>query len=571
MNRTLAPLVVMVSTMLVNSVFAEVSTGPGGSGVTVGDSDLISILDISDTFTGTADGSANPSRPYVAAIQPAPAYVVENTHGNLGRSWTGGFSFAQDPSAGGAGFVNGSPAYPGDANAGSATGFTQTGSSVNYGTTYGLRNNFIVQFDAVQLGDRMNITVDGAAGGIADASGISIFFRETAHPSFPEIGIYRAGVGETNTGLTSRIPSGSRTWNNYAVAFDRPNNSIEVFVNEVSRGTLDLNTFAGGAYGNFNSSAVTVGGNVNGGAGENRTWTDNAQIGLAQAPVGPPSLVTYVNFDESASGTGTAFDQVHANNGTFTGASSRTTGLIGTGAADVPNVAANGVSLGNGQNGINNLFSFTSGITVEALFSSTMLSDAQHEIFRKEDGGNRILLSFQSGGNTNNASGQFVGGVDDGLPGLSFGLNVNGTYAEMDVELDGQDGRPTLADLNDGEIHHVAATYDALSGLKSIYIDGELIGQVDLPDNLDIVSGGAANAFIGSSNGSSEPFAGTLDEFAIYGAALSADEVAAHFRNVQFDVNYFAAIPEPTSVAMWILLGVLGVAPWWRTFAKRRK
>ena len=498
---------------------AQVTTGPGGSGVSVGNSGLIGVLDISDTFTGTPDGSSNPNRPYIAALQPAPAYVVEDTHGNLGRSWTGGFSFAQDPSAGGAGFVNGSPAYPGDANSGSATGFTQTGGGgVDYGVPFGLRNRFVAQFDAVQINDRVDITVDSGAGGIADGTGISLFFRETSHPSFPEIGIYRAGVGETDTGLTSGIPNGSRQWNNYAVAFDRTGNSIEVFVNEVSRGTVDLNTLAGGAYANFNSSAVSFGANV--GAGADRTWTDNAQIGAIDAPVGPASLVSYLNFDESAAGTGTAFDQVHANNGAFVGSSARAAGLIGDGAAQFNNAIGDGVNIGNGQNGVNNLFSFTTGLTIEAVFATTDLDGGLQEIFRKEDGGSRILLSFQDPGNTNNAFGQFVGGADDDLPGLSFGINVGGSYGELDIELDGQDGRPLLADLADGDIHHLVATYDAATGQKSVYLDGELLGAVSLTPGDLLASGGAAGAFIGSTNGG-EPFSGLIDEFAIYNAALS--------------------------------------------------
>jgi hypothetical protein len=554
-----------------NSAFAVVTTGPGGSGVTVGNSGLIGQFDLSDTFRGAPDGSSNPLRVYVPMIQGPGAYVLENTHGNLSRSWTAGFSFASD-GAGDPGFVNGNPAYPGNpalnnntSGSGSGTGFTQTGSGVDYGTPFGLRNRYVAQFDAVQVADRIDITSSNTQGTIFGANSLSVFFRPTGHAN--EIGLFNGAV-ETPTGLTTGAALG--TWNNYAVAFDRPSNSIEIFVNEVSRGTINLNTFAGGIYANYGNGNINFGAGLAG--GENRTWTDNAQVGtMASAAVpGPASLVTYINFDESASGTGIAYDQVHANNGTFTGASTRTTGLLGTGAANITNAAANGVNIGNGQNGVNNLFSFTSGITVEALFSSTTLTNNQHEFFRKEDGNNRILLSLQSDTNTNNAFGQFVGGADQNLPGISFGLNVNNAYAEMDVELDGLDGRPTLADINDGALHHIVATYDAATGLKSIYIDGDLIGQVDLADNLNIVSGGAANAFIGSSGGGSEPFSGTLDEFAIYNRALSPDEIAAHFANVSAGLNYFAAVPEPASFGVWgFALAATGGLGWWKL--RRRK
>jgi len=56
-----------------------------------------------------------------------------------------------------------------------------------------------------------------------------------------------------------------------------------LFVDEQSAGVIDLTTFAGGLYQNFSNAAVGAGGGL--GAGENRTWTDNFQVG---APVPEP-------------------------------------------------------------------------------------------------------------------------------------------------------------------------------------------------------------------------------------------------------------------------------------------
>ncbi|MCA9269590.1 MAG: hypothetical protein KDA41_14010, partial [Planctomycetales bacterium] len=294
LRRCLAALLLGAAVFVPHAAWAQLTTGPGGSGVTVGNSSLIGQLDLSDTFTGFNDGGPA-NRPYAAAIQPAPAYVLENTYGNVSRSWTNSFSFARDPVNPPDGFSNGTPAFPGGNGSGTASGFTQTGvggGGVDFGVAYGLRNAFVAQFDAVQNTDRVDITVSSGLGGIADASGLSVFFRTTGS-ALPEIGIYRAGVGETNSTFTSGIVG--NTWNNYAVAFDRANNSIEVFVNDASRGSLDLNTFAGGAYADFNSANVNLGG-----AGGSRVWTDNAQIGTLGTPIGPASLVSYVNFDESA-------------------------------------------------------------------------------------------------------------------------------------------------------------------------------------------------------------------------------------------------------------------------------
>ncbi len=194
-------------------------------------------------------------------------------------------------------------------------------------------------------------------------------------------------------------------------------------------------------------------------------------------------------------------------------------------------------------------FSFTTGISIEALVATTWDGVGYDEIFRKEDGSNRILLSFQNDGNDT------VNG-----PVLGFGLNVNGAYSELDMPLDGSAGI-TLAELTDGVLHQVVATYDSLTGEKSIYIDGEERFSQTLAGL--IASGGGAAAFIGNTNGLGEPFSGIIDEVALFDAALSPDEIAAHFANVQNGLNYFAspqAVPEPSSFAVWAMLGMAGIS-----------
>ena len=232
------------------------------------------------------------------------------------------------------------------------------------------------------------------------------------------------------------------------------------------------------------------------------------------------SPVSYWTFDEANTGTTGALDHAGNNNGVFQGTAVRTDGLVGVGAAQFPAAAPDAINVGTGGGD----FSFGTGMTIETLFTSNYLGAGQAEFFRKEDGNNRILLSFQSTGNTNNASGQLIG--DGNSPGISFGINVGG-YKEMDVTLDGQNGRPTVADLSDGRLHQLVATFDSATSTKAMYIDGVLVGSVNNAGN--ITSGGGAAAFIGSSNGGGEPFDGTLDEVAIYDRALSAAEVSEHF------------------------------------------
>lgn len=242
--------------------------------------------------------------------------------------------------------------------------------------------------------------------------------------------------------------------------------------------------------------------------------------------------VSYWSFDEAASGTGTAYDGIDGNNGTFQGTATRAPGLIGAGAAQFNHtVGQDAVNVGSG---VGNNFSFTTGITVEALIkpNADLGTVTFEEIFRKEDGNNRILFSFQ-----NNAS------------ILSFGLNTGG-YAELDMPLDGNAGRPTLAYFKDGKPHHVLATYDAATGKKAIWVDGTERFSTLLPPGTLITSGGGVAAYIGNTAGLSEPFSGLIDEVAIYSKALDPGQIALHYYNVLAGQNYFVT-PEPAALALW--------------------
>ncbi|MCL5098146.1 MAG: hypothetical protein M1608_11595 [Candidatus Omnitrophica bacterium] len=129
--------------------------------------------------------------------------------------------------------------------------------------------------------------------------------------------------------------------------------------------------------------------------------------------------------------------------------------------------------------------------------------DGYNEIFRKEDGENRVLFSFQENGTV-----------------LSLGLNV-GNYAECDARID-------PAEVLDGQWHHCAATFDGQ--WMRVYLDGGEIGSMRRSGTF-IAKGGAPGC-IGSSGGG-ECFQGAMDDFRIYADALTADEVRAVYRGAQ--------------------------------------
>lgn len=277
---------------LCSTARATVVPGPGGRGVPVGQSSLIGPLDYSDTFTQTEQGGP-PDRPSTPAIQPPAAYVVENTYGNPAANFQSqglgagqaSFSFASD----GPGLVDGNPAYPGSSGAGSDTGITQTGGGVDYGLTYGLRDEYFVQVDAVAVGDRIDITSGGIPGTIFQPNSLSIFFRGDGSGN---ASLYN---GTTDTPIRNHIPefdtgiTGPGEWHNYAVRFDQTDSEIELYIDEVSVGVIDLTTFADGLYQNYSNAAVGAGSGLAG--GENRTWTDNFQVGAVVPEPGALALL----------------------------------------------------------------------------------------------------------------------------------------------------------------------------------------------------------------------------------------------------------------------------------------
>jgi len=243
------------------------------AGVAVGSSALIGQLQYSDSFTIGAGATTPDRQAYAAQTFPLPAGVdaVENVHGNAAQAWgSGPFSIATDA----ANLPTGSAPYPGTSGAGSDTGFTQRGGGGDWSLPYGLSTEFIIQFDYVQQPDRVDVSIGSTGSDIFGAGNLSLFFRTTGN-ALPEVGIFNVGVGEFNTGLTAGIPAADQ-WNNYAIRVDIPGRAIEVFTNEVSRGMIDLATLNGGAYAPFlDNSFVGIGG-----AGNDRQWSDNIQVGL---------------------------------------------------------------------------------------------------------------------------------------------------------------------------------------------------------------------------------------------------------------------------------------------------
>jgi len=72
---------------------------------------------------------------------------------------------------------------------------------------------------------------------------------------------------------------------------------------------------------------------------------------------------------------------------------------------------------------------------------------------------------------------------------------------------------------------HFAGTYDKDSGKAALYINGELIEEMDVADPADIAGDWDLGARVGLTIDDGRPFTGLMDEFRMYKRALSQDEI----------------------------------------------
>jgi hypothetical protein len=236
---------------------------------------LIGQEDYSETWTAN---SPTRSGSYLMLTDPA-ALRVEQCHGNTPRSWV----FSREAAMTTWPLDNPPVPWPGCVVPGTKSGFLELGTVFEgyLGFEYGLRDDFVVQFDAVQTDDRINITIGDQPATIFGENCLSIFFRAPG-TLYPEIGVFTPSRGEIGVGLHSGIQQAWQ-WHNYAVRFNLRKQAITVWVDRQERGTIDLATLQGDAKPNANpkdspwvNRFVTIGGFS---PQTLRFWSDNFRIG----------------------------------------------------------------------------------------------------------------------------------------------------------------------------------------------------------------------------------------------------------------------------------------------------
>ena len=281
--------------------------GSGQAGVLPGDSSLIATLDYSEEFTTGPSGG-----PYDVAWRDADFwynpvegyefyYDIQDTyHGLPSVQWQrmNDFSFSTD-----LGMVLGrdpnydliSAGHPG--NPGAATGRAAFGSGeagIDYGVVPGVSaDHYVIQCDAymlvngatddwtVEIGSYDDVGEQGMYWWTSYEKGLTVRFHRTGMIEFVRID-QDWTEHKIDTGLTTGLdPNDTGTWHNYAVEFNRNDDTVSVYVDEALKGTVNVTTFNGGTFSAYENLNVAIG------VGDYRGWLDNFQVGTPDSASSP--------------------------------------------------------------------------------------------------------------------------------------------------------------------------------------------------------------------------------------------------------------------------------------------
>jgi hypothetical protein len=251
---------------------------------------LVDTVDVSDTFTEGLNGRVADQSFPVGAGDPN-RLVVENAPATGAQSWTDDkWSFAKDSN-------HAAGPWCGSSSRGSATGVVQAGLAEatvpglakDWGVTYGIRNDFVLQTDVcVDSGATVNLTTASIRDTELQGDGLTIRLRPTGD-SRGEVILDMPGAGGDHiTGLTSGLTAGA--WHVAAARFDLADHSVQVYVDDVLRGSLDITGYSP------SNAAVSVGVDL-GSLDPTRqqvAWFDNFLVGHPSGAADPPADPGYV-------------------------------------------------------------------------------------------------------------------------------------------------------------------------------------------------------------------------------------------------------------------------------------
>jgi len=239
---------------------------------------LLSVVDYSDTFTTNKTTRVDGTIPN--------DWDIEKSHGNPIATWGPSQSWILRTDTS---IQSAAPGlYPGSNGRGSATGFIQAeGPAGDWGITYTsdgtiggslLRSTYIVQVDAVLVGDRIDITSGpSSGGGIWVPGALSVLFRASDNNVGLGVEVFNIELGSTL--VAPPLPFSTQTWLNLAVEFSPT--MLKIYADESLIATVDLSNVAGSGkdYTGYSQQAVGFG-FATSPFDDKGTWFDNFQVGL---------------------------------------------------------------------------------------------------------------------------------------------------------------------------------------------------------------------------------------------------------------------------------------------------
>lgn len=156
--------------------------------------------------------------------------------------------------------------------------------------------------------------------------------------------------------------------------------------------------------------------------------------------------------------------------------------------------------------------------------------------------GQRIICDDQS--NANGCHALSIG--DPGAGRLRFYIRGMGP-----VSLDSPGGS-----IVNNTWHYVAATFDDISNLKSLYIDGVLVNSGTVSGTLNAATGNASIGGEVASGESGNRFNGDLDEIRAANSVLSANWIATEYNNQNSPAAFYSISAEMTASSLCVVLPI---------------
>lgn len=197
-------------------------------------------------------------------------------------------------------------------------------------------------------------------------------------------------------------------------------------------------------------------------------------------------------------------------------------------------------------------FQPTSAFTVEFLFKADPNLNNTIQFFSRRDGGINLRFSFAEFRFTTRSkpNGSSVAVTDN------FQVPLNGI------------GRASYGYYVDGNWHHLVFRYDAVTGTKQIWVDGQLPAGFSktLPAGTIPSVSSNINEFICDLNTNTEYYKvyGSMDEIALYSTALSGNMIYKHYQEFQNGNHYTftnTSTPAPAPAPVTGTIDPLEYAP----------